>query len=85
VSLVVEIDSIAFAGLTEAEGARATSVFARHLTDLLTKDGLPDAATLAALSRIDLDSLTLGPLPPTATPEAMGRVLAQRLYDRVAR
>lgn len=85
-SLVVEIDSIAFSGLTEAEAARAASVFASYLTDLLTQGDLPDATTLAALSRVDLDSLMLDAMPQGATtPEAMGRAVAQRLYDRVVR
>lgn len=80
-TLVIQIDSLSFPGLTEAEAARAAAVFSSHLSDLLTSEGMPSPSVLQAIARIDL-----GQLPQTArTPEGMGRALARRLYDRVAR
>lgn len=80
-TLRIEVDSLAFPGLTEAEAQRAADVFAAELRKLLTEYGPPSPDVIAGLERVDLGQLAL----TATTPDGMGRDLARRLFDRVLR
>jgi len=80
-SAVIEIDTLVFEGMTDAEAHRAASAFERQLQDLLDREGLPEGKTSADLDRVDL-----GTLPRTMTsPEAQGAELARALFSELWR
>ncbi len=80
-SAVIEIESLDLEGMTEDQGRRAARTFEATLSDLLTRDGLPEGVT-----RADIDHVDLGDLPrSTQTPEGVGRELARALFAELWR